>query len=302
MLRDERRDAAEVSLRGEERGQGSQQKQAGLPAATPSAARGNVVRCKRPPRCDGSRGLQSRAPASVAHISARLPRCAAAVAFDVVGRGRGALLQPRMPTISTTLFSKLRSSSRDSRDRKARRNSSSRGPDQSRSCLEQDSGSVRFAGSRKPAKFCRVPVDASVEDDLVPLLIKSWGLSPPAAIISVPAVRGCTRDDVFHHDQRGSHHIDPNPSRTPTLTPNLTLTLTLTLTSGAHLCSRPGRGRAHDGRVGDDGRAGEWRCLAGRALPPGHRLADHRLLRSRERARQRGPRRRPKWRRPLQWC
>ena len=190
------------------------QKQAGLPAATPSAARGNVVRCKRPPRCDGSRGLQSRAPASVAHISARLPRCAAAVAFDVVGRGRGALLQPRMPTISTTLFSKLRSSSRDSRDRKARRNSSRR-PDQSRSCLEQDSGSVRFAGSRKPAKFCRVPVDASVEDDLVPLLIKSWGLSPPAAIISVPAVRGCTRDDVFHHDQRGSHHIDPNPSHTP---------------------------------------------------------------------------------------
>ena len=89
-----------------------------------------------------------------------------------------------------------------------------------------------------------------------------------------------------------------------TLTPTLTLTrtLTLTLTSGAHLCSRPGRGRAHDGRVGDDGRAGEWRCLAGRALPPGHRLADHRLLRSRERARQRGPRRRPKWRRPLQWC
>ena len=184
--------------------------QGGLPAATPLAARRDVVRWKRPPRCDGC-----RAPASVAHISARLPRCAAAVAFDVVGRGRGALLLPRMPTISTTLFSKLRSSSRDSRDRKARRNSSSQGPDQSRSCLEQDSGSVRFAGSRKPAKFCRVPVDASVEDDLVPLLIKSWGLSPPAAIISVPAVRGCTRDDVFHHDQRGSHHIDPNPSRTP---------------------------------------------------------------------------------------
>ena len=218
------------------------------------------------------------------------------------------MLLPRMPTFSTTLFSKLRSSSRDSRDRKARKNSSARRPDQSRSCLEPDSGSVRFAGSRKPAKFCRVPVDASVEDDLVPLLIKSWGLSPPAAIISVPAVRGCTRDDVFHHDQRGSHHIDPNPSRIPNSHPQPYPNPNpnpnpVTLTSGAHLCSRPGRGRAHDGRVGDDGRAGEWRCLAGRALPPGHRLADHRLLRSRERARQRGPRRRPKWRRPLpQWC
>ena len=208
-----RRDAAEVSLRVQRRtsvscvcGGSSQltnRPSRGYPLGCTRFE--HVVRWKRPPRCDGC-----RAPA----FGLRLPRCAAAVAFDVVGRGRGALLLPRMPTFSTTLFSKLRSSSRDSRDRKARRGSSRR-PDQSRSRLEQDSGSVRFAGSRKPAKFCRVPVDASVEDDLVPLLIKSWGLSPPAAIISVPAVRGCTRDDVFHHDQRGSHHIDPNPSRTP---------------------------------------------------------------------------------------
>ena len=104
-----------------------------------------------------------------------------------------------MQSLGDTLKSKLRPKETAPRLSKSMRHCS----DQSKSFLESSSGSVRFPGSRKkPAKFCHVPVDASVEEDLVPLLIKSWGLRPPDAIISIPPARGCTRDDVFRHDHK----------------------------------------------------------------------------------------------------
>ena len=62
-------------------------------------------------------------------------------------------------------------------------------------------GSVRFPGSRKaPSKFARVESRVNVGGDLIPLLTKSWGLTPPSALISVPSVRNVTESDVFSED------------------------------------------------------------------------------------------------------
>ena len=62
-------------------------------------------------------------------------------------------------------------------------------------------GSVRFPGSRKaPSKFARVESRVNVGSDLIPLLTKSWGLTPPSALISVPSVRNVTESDVFSED------------------------------------------------------------------------------------------------------
>ena len=74
---------------------------------------------------------------------------------------------------------------------------------QLRSSLEPHSGSVRFASSgRSPARFCRVPVEVSVGNDLIPLLTKSWGLAPPSAVISIPPVRGFDVDASVFSDEK----------------------------------------------------------------------------------------------------
>jgi hypothetical protein len=78
-------------------------------------------------------------------------------------------------------------------------------PRKQKSVLEGQAGSVRFPGSRKaPSKFARVESRVNVGGDLIPLLTKSWGLTPPSALISVPSVRNVTESDVFSEDGKAA--------------------------------------------------------------------------------------------------